>query len=383
MAWLRNEKTERCFDHGPKKIEENICKSGFKLEHEISTILRNDGWSLITNKYYLDDNEESVREIDILAYKCKLISEITVFTTIIISCKKSESNNWALLARDIDKNDPNVDWQPFKGYTNNNALLYYLEKKEWSENYYTKMLKTCPDIFKKPEVNIFAFQEMSKEKSTCQNDKNIFNAITSLMKAQAYELNGLKANRVKDTPVFYQFNLISVIESELIRIKFDDNKIEASTIESDDYISSYILNKKSSTSRIKFLTAKKFPESIKTYSKLHAENLLLVKNLDELFFADILLSRERAKLLLPEFRNKIKKYLWSPYYSATQERLNIDSFDIAWDSRAGEAIIETDASRKIVSELNDDDACIKAAKKILQEVYRYNGRVYFEEAIIF
>lgn len=366
-----------------KKIEENICKSGFKLEHEISSILRNDGWTLITNKYYLDDNEESVREIDILAYKCKLISKISVFTAIIISCKKSESNNWALLSRDVIKNDPNVDWQPFKGYTNNSAISYFLEKDDWNKSYYNRMLQPCPGIFKQPEVDIFAFQEMSKEKSTCQNDKNIFNSITSLMKAQAYELNSLKANRVKGEQVFYQFNLISVIDSDLIRIKFGDEKIEASLIDSDDYISTYILNKKTSTSRIKFLTAKKFEKTLKEYTNLHSENLLLINYLDDLFFKDVLLSREKAKLLLPSFREMIKKYLWSPYYSATQEILNIDDVDIAWDSRNGEAIVEIDVSRKIISELNDDDTCTKAAKKALREVYRYNGRVYFEESIIF
>lgn len=366
-----------------KKIEENICKSGFKLEHEISSILREEGWTLITNKYYLDDNEESVREIDILAYKCKFISKISIFTAIIISCKKSESNNWALLSRDIIKNDPNVDWQPFKGYTNNIGISFFLEKKEWSKEYYNRMLKTCPGIFKKPEVDIFAFQEMSKEKSTCQNDKNIFNSITSLMKAQAYELNSLKSNRVKDDQVFYQFNLISVIDSELIRIKFEEKNIQASIIDSDDYISNYILNKKTSTSRIKFLTAKKFKETIAEYTTLHSENALLIKQLDSFFFKDILLFREKSKLLIPKFREALKKYLWSPYYSVTQETLNIENFDIAWDSRNKEAIIEIDASRKIVSELNDDDACIKAAKKVLEEVYRYNGRAYFEEAIIF
>lgn len=383
MASLQDELGTENLIMDLKKIEENICKSGFKLEHEISSILRDDGWTLITNKYYLDDNEESVREIDILAYKCKFISKISVFTAIIISCKKSDSNNWALLSRDVIKNDPNVDWQPFKGYTNNNAISYYLERNDWNENYYGLMIQRCPGIFKQPEVDIFAFQEISKEKSTCQNDKNIFNSITSLMKAQAYELNSLKANRVKDNQVFYQFNLISVIDSELVRIKFDDKKTEASVIDSDDYISTYILNKKTSTSRIKFLTAKKFQETLKEYTTLHSENSLLIKHLDDMFFKDILLSREKAKLLLPDFREMIKKYLWSPYYSATQESLNIDDFDIAWDGRNGEAVVEIDVSRKIISELNDDDACIKAAKKALQEVYRYNGRIYFEEVIVF
>lgn len=366
-----------------KKIEENICKTGFKLEHEIASTLRAEGWSLITNKYYLDDHEESVREIDILAYKWKNIAGISIYTAIIISCKKSESNNWALLSRNIENNDPNANWNPFQGYCNNPAISYFFEKDDWAKNYYERMLKTSPGIFEKPTVDIFAFQEISKEKSTCQNDKNIFNAITSLMKSQAYEINSLKANRIKDRSVFYQFNLISIIDSELIRVKFENEEIEASVIDSDDYISKYILNKKTSVSRIKFLTAKKFKDSIKAYSALHTENSSLISELDSLFYRDILQARDRTRLLLPNFKEKVKKYLWSPYYAATKTTLDIENFDIAFNKKTEEAVIEVDTSTKNISELNDSDSCIKAAKKILLEVYRYEGNVYFEEMIVF
>ncbi|WP_349746668.1 hypothetical protein [Pseudomonas frederiksbergensis] len=365
------------------KIQDNICKTGFKLEYEVANILRNEGWSLITNRYYLDDHEESVREIDILAYKCRTISNIAVYTAIIISCKKSETCDWALLARDIEENDPNADWQPFKGISSDSSITHYLEKSEWAKTYHERLVKKCPDIFGLPEVDIFAFQEVSKEKSTCQNDKNIFNSITSLMKAQAYELNSLKSrNQLKKTS-FYQFNLISVIDSDLIRVKFEDDKIIASQIESENYISKYILNKKESVSRIKFITAKAFENSIKEYSTLHNENAQLIEDLNRDFFKDILQTRERAKILLPEFKDAVKKYLRSPYYAAAQQALNIDQFDISWDNRTKEAIIEIDTTREIVSELNDDDACIRAAKQILLDVFKYTGSVYFEEAIIF
>ena len=366
-----------------KKIAENICKTGFKLEHEIASVLRAEGWNLITNKYYLDDHEGSVREIDILAYKWKKVAGVSVYTAIIISCKKSESNNWALLSRDIEKHDPNADWTPFQGYCNNLAVSYFFEKNDWANNYYARMLKLSPGVLESPTVDIFAFQEISKEKSTCQNDKNIFNAITSLMKSQAYEINSLKGNRHKNRSVFYQFNLISIIDSELVRVKFEGDNIEASAIESDDYISKYILNKKTSVSRIKFLTAKSFKNSIKAYSVLHNQNASLVGELDSLFFKDILQARDRAKLLLPQFKDSVKKYLWSPYYATTKEVLDVEQFDISFSARSGEAIIEIDTTLDNISKLNDSDSCIKAAKKILLDVYRFEGSVYFEEMIVF
>lgn len=367
-----------------QKIKENICKTGFKLEHEIASILRTEGWILITNRYYLDDHEESVREIDILAYKCRKVSGIPVYTAIIISCKKSESNYWALLSRDIEINDPNTNWQPFKGYSSDNATSYYLVQPDWEENYHNRMIKMCPGIFSPPEVDIFAFQEINKEKLTCQNDKNIFNSVTSLMKAQAYELNILNtSNKNRKKPVVYQFNLISVIDSELIRLKFNNDEILASPIESEDYLSKYILNKKESTSRIKFITAKNFKEKIKEYSTLHTENAQLIEDLNKEFFKDIIQSHEKTRVLLQDFREAIDKYLWSPYYSTTKKALNLESIDITWNQKTNEAAIELDEPREIVSALNDDDTCIRAAKKALLEVYKYTGDVCFEEALIF
>ncbi|WP_210714349.1 hypothetical protein, partial [Pseudomonas chlororaphis] len=212
----------------------------------------------------------------------------------------------------------------------------------------------------------------------------IFNSITSLMKAQAYELNILNtSNKNRKKPVVYQFNLISVIDSELIRLKFNNDEILASPIESEDYLSKYILNKKESTSRIKFITAKNFKEKIKEYSTLHTENAQLIEDLNKEFFKDIIQSHEKTRILLQDFREAIDKYLWSPYYSTTKKALNLESIDITWNQKNNEAAIELDEPREIVSALNDDDTCIRAAKKALLEVYKYTGDVCFEEALIF
>lgn len=365
-----------------EKIEKNICKSGFKLEHEIASILRDEGWTLISNRYYLDDHEESVREIDILAYKCKITPNFSIYTAIIISCKKSESNDWAVLSRAIDPNDPNYNWQPFKGFSSVKSILYHLNQSEWAEKYYKRLAPKCPTILSLPEVDIFAFQEMSKGNSTCQNDKNIFTSITSLMKAQAYELNSLPA-RSKNQKLIHQFNLISVIDSDLVRVHFDEGEITATPIESEDYISKYILNKKDAISRIKFVTAKNFSDAIKPYSTLHSENVLFFEELNSSFYESILQAPDRLRVLTPEFRLAIQKYLWGPYYTLFKEGLKSENFDVSWSNKTNEAIIEIDATPEIVSALNDDDASIKAAKKALSEIYKYEGDLFFQDSILF
>ena len=52
-----------------KKIESAVLQSGFPLEHYIGNILKKHGWSIISNRYYIDDLKNVEREIDILAYK--------------------------------------------------------------------------------------------------------------------------------------------------------------------------------------------------------------------------------------------------------------------------------------------------------------------------
>ncbi|MBX9896091.1 MAG: hypothetical protein K2Y09_13110 [Nitrosomonas sp.] len=65
-----------------------IHKTGFVLEYKVSDLLRQAGWTVISNKYYEDDFEGSVREIDLLAYKVRKVQQVDVYTTLLISCKK-------------------------------------------------------------------------------------------------------------------------------------------------------------------------------------------------------------------------------------------------------------------------------------------------------
>ena len=43
-----------------KRFSENIKKTGFPLEFATTEALRKHGWSVITNKYYIDDVQEYV-----------------------------------------------------------------------------------------------------------------------------------------------------------------------------------------------------------------------------------------------------------------------------------------------------------------------------------
>ena len=95
-----------------ENLRAEIEKTGFVLEYHVSRALQAHGWNVISNKYYVDDLQETVREIDIVAYKTLMINHIRLYTTIILSCKKSESDAWVLLSKKRDPDDPNMDWYP-------------------------------------------------------------------------------------------------------------------------------------------------------------------------------------------------------------------------------------------------------------------------------
>lgn len=201
------------------KYVNNIQKSGFFLEFNVADSFKKKGWSVINNKYYIDDLTETVREIDIVAYKTLKVRDVTVFTVLIVSCKKSEDNVWAMLTKDINWSDPNAEWRPMHWWSNHKALSYMLTNTEWRNKYFEIASENsvgCAMCL--PEVDIFAFQEMDAGTGKVKNDKAIYNSITSLMKAQAYEFSSLPKR--KKNKVIYQFNLLSIIDADLIRLHF-------------------------------------------------------------------------------------------------------------------------------------------------------------------
>ncbi|MDE9435179.1 hypothetical protein KKI95_04295 [Xenorhabdus bovienii] len=90
---------------------EKIKSTEFILENKISKILIHNEWNVINNKYYIDDVANTVREIDIIAYKAS--KDVYFYTTLIISCKKNEEKILVLLTKELNKNDPNIDLNKF------------------------------------------------------------------------------------------------------------------------------------------------------------------------------------------------------------------------------------------------------------------------------
>jgi len=361
-----------------EKFGTEICKTGFVLENRIAVDLKREGWTVISNKYYEDDFEGSVREIDLLAYKVSKVQHLDVYTTLLISCKKSESNVWALLARDINLKDPNSDWWPLHAWSNDKPLVYELSQLGQSRIYHDEVKEFgVKEALSVPDVEVFAFQEMKRSSGAPQNDKNIFNAITSLMKAQSYELSALPQR--KKAAAVYQFNLLSVIDSDIIRLKFSGDKIKAEPIDSEHYIARYIIKKKESFSRVRFLKASSFNDALADYNRLHTANCEWFGRTYNHFFEEVIKDWKRTHVLIDEFRAKLK---WSLLYRLEHDfkkRYETNSLSLDWRAKEGRLAVTLPADFDDLEFLNSDQESRTAVAKALEEIYLYSGDFFFAE----
>lgn len=358
------------------KLETQIRKTGFVLENQVAQILKSAGWTVISNKYYVDDFEESVREIDLVAYKVQKVQHFDVYTVLVVSCKKSDSNVWALLSRDINLRDPNSDWWPLHAWTNDKSLLYKLSESGAARRYHESVASLgVHEALNLPSVEVFAFQEMDRSSGSPQNDRPIFSAVTSLMKAQAYELGALPLR--KKAPSIYQFNLLSIVDAELARLMFCGDDITASEISSEHYLARYIVKKKETFSRIRFIRSNAFADALKDYGRLHQANTDWFGSLCDSFFNRIMEDHHRSNVLLDDFKKLITWELKWRIRQILKSNVEIDSFWFQWDKKAGHVAIYIKLDEEIINLLNSDPEINTITKNALSKIYRYSGQFVF------
>lgn len=365
-----------------EKFSTEIRKTGFVLENHVAQWLKIAGWTVISNKYYVDDSEETVREIDLVAYRVTKVQHLNVYTALIVSCKKSESNVWALLARDINKKDPNSDWWPLHAWSNDKALEFQLSASGRAKLFHeAAQANGVRDVISFPDVEVFAFQEMDKVSGKPQNDKPIFGAITSLMKAQAYELAALPA-RKKD-PSVYQFNLISIADTELIRLMFRDNDITASDINTEHYLSRYIIRKKEVFARIRFISAGAFESALEDYGRLHQSNCKWFAEQCADFYDGVMNDSRRIAVFAPDFKNRVTWMLEWKIERQFERKVEVGDPSLSWSEKEGHLSVGFELPNDVLEFLNQNAVCREKVAEALKAIYHYVGPFKFEYDIVF
>jgi hypothetical protein len=360
-----------------KKLETQIRKTGFVLENEVAQILRSTGWTVISNKYYVDDFENSVREIDLLAYQVKVVQHFKVYTVLVISCKKSDSKVWALLARDINLRDPNADWWPLHAWTNDKALQFQLAEAGVAKRFHEEAVSLgVEETLATPQVEVFAFQEMDQTSGSPQNDKSIFAAVTSLMKAQAYELDALPL-RKKEACV-YQFNLLSVVDTELARLMFQGGEIKCTPVDSEQYLARYIVKRKETFSRIRFIRSEAFAKALLDYERLHQANAVWFGTLCDEFYQGVFGNSRRWNVFLADFESHVLPFVKMRIRQALKVEPELNSLWFSWDDENNRLKLGSSLDKGGVEFLNQDSTTHKKVKSALQAFYRYSGPFTFE-----
>jgi hypothetical protein len=320
--------------------------------------------------------------MDIVAYRVRDVSEFKVFTTLIISCKKSEKNVWALLTRDRDSGDPNADWCPAHVWSNDRAISFVSGQPNWRPQYHLRARQLgVTRALAEPEVDIFAYQEMNRDSGAPQNDKPIFASVTSLMKAQSYEIDALPER--KKTPSVYQFNLITVVDADLVRIRFDRSNVVATIVTDEQYVARYIIKKQETFARIHFVNIREFPLVLEDYGRLHAANATIFREDKESFFRDVLRDYEKTLVFGEEFARAVGRKLTWRLRRHTAGHAELDPVSVSWNEKEGRAKVSVATSDDCIRFLAGDIEAQQIVARALRDIYRYEGAFEFGDDIPF
>lgn len=390
VAWATDFPPIPCYETGVVdliKIQAGIEKTGFALEFVIAEAFRNRGWTTISNKYYVDDVAGSVREIDLIAYKVGHIEGRRIYSAAIVSCKKSEQNAWTLIAKDVHKSDPNKNWYPLHNWTNDPVLRFSLEQKSWQPNYITAAKEErFFEMLLEPQFDIFAFQEVRKANGAPKDDRSIFSAVSSLMKAQGYEISN-REFRSKERPrrkykSFYNFILMSIVDCDLIRYHLsyvgESGKIqfEGEEISAEKYIGSYIINNEEVTARVNFVRADVIEAHILALDQLHEFNVKFCSTKIDEYFDEPFKTLASTNVLIDKFRSSV---YWPIHWKLKHLGEAINAKDISiWNPEEADYVeVELPVDPQIIEVLNGDEDLLARVSKGLKEVYKYDGDVRF------
>ena len=352
-----------------------VKETGFDLEHRISEILEKHLWTVINGRYYVDDQQEKVREIDIIAYKTGKDGELSIYTTLIISCKKSTANLWTLLTKAANEKDPNANWRPLCLWSNAKAFNFMRDQAGWENSYYEKLEgHKVTNLFSIPAVHTFAFQEINKKQKKVANDEAIFNSITSLMKAQSYEIASLPKR--KKTSCIYQFNLLSVVEAEMKRVLYLKGGPVVSDLHQTHHVASYIINKQPISARIHFVHSNMFEGVLEEYNKLHTANCSLFARDYKDFYVGVIKDFNRRQV----FREEIKTDIFSrlQWIIPKEDRDKVKrSLCLTWNSEEDRLEIQVDTTPETIESLNNAKNIRELVSQLLSKYYKYEGSFLF------
>jgi hypothetical protein len=373
-----------------KPYIDGVNATGFPFEQNTAEKLRRQGWQIIANRYYIDDDENKPREIDLLAYKAASFKDFDLRTAIIISCKKSDQHHWAFLSRDANLKDPNSDWQPVHFWSNDKPLSHVLSKSSWPAEYHDNAEEFgVEQILVAPEYDVFAFQELycgeprgDKKVGTSRGDSFIYASIMSTVKAQLYEMS-IRPSSPRKKPIVYQFNLLSLADTKFLRLHFRGDAILPAEIDCATHIARYIVKRQQIFARVLFSTKEYFETLLQDFDRLHEANKKILTKKRTEFYTGIEKDKDKLRVLVEDFRSVLYRNMLFSQNAPPLNQLNaIKEVNLDWDdekSRLKLCVSSFEVDLEILNKL-ELRASVKSA---LKQIYRYEGDFIFDDDIPF
>jgi len=226
-----------------EKIKEELKKSGYPLEVEVTLALESSEWNVLNQEGYIDPETKKWRTIDILATKSIELSGSVykkLHLSLAIECKKIEGKPWVFWVRD---KKPLRIFSPLAA-----SGLIKIESMPSIHPLHLKNLAGCfhyysPDFSKVAVISYEPFQKNGKS--------IIFEAKTQVIKFLSYErektrnfLFWEKARKVIE-PQPKTTNLISIIypliivAGDLFEMEFIDEELKLTRTDYIQYLTSF------------------------------------------------------------------------------------------------------------------------------------------------
>lgn len=361
-----------------KKVSENIHSTGFILENKVYGILKRNGWSVISNRYYEDDITSTPREIDLVAYKAFNIEKLVYYMTLVISCKKSNSDSWVVFTRDYNENDPNFNKYPLLYWTNDKVLDARFKSNTFNKDFsiYIDIDEDVKEIFD-IKRNVFAFQQFDIKNGNKKDDKDIYNSIITTIKAANYEVKCLPKR--KRSNCLYIYSMVSIFDGKLIEaICNDEEKIELKEIDNAKYLNRLIIGGNDDFYKIDFVKYNIFEQYLLKVEKCLRKTLLFIYKYRNEFYISKYKEYDYINLFLSEIKNECE---WRIKYFINK---NIELYGISFNKEKNSIEIELDmVDQSLLEKINNNQDIKKQFKNSLKKYYKYSGEIEFIECIPF
>lgn len=363
-----------------EKIPEALAKTGFILEHKAAEEFKRFGWTTIGGRYYADDVDGRARELDLVAYRVKKLAEINVVTVVLVSCKKDEESTWAFMTKDKPKQDPNFDWNPVHYWTDVEPLRTYLASDSWKENYFKALGSTYSNNLRASR-DIFAFQQISTAKVTPKNDKQIFDSISSLMKALDHELEALPS-RMKGRRRLYNFLLVSVVDAPLVDVNYSGQKPVAKQVEKLTHLARYMVRRRELTALVHFTNDEHLPKYAESLTKFANVSARHMASLGDKAYNAIKSNAKIRNYFAEKLNARLVWRINSVFRKIPGSQTKIESIGLDYEDDVLKILID-EFDETHLAKLNSDPNFKKEVAKALREIARYEGAFVFAENIPF